>query len=211
MDTLSLPGLAHPTLPDRVPMMDDRIDLAAWTASANETAFAQIVERHAGLVAAVCRRQLGNGAAVDEAVQAVFIILARRAQAVRPEALRSWLYETAIGVCRNARRAAARRSRHEQEAAVSATLAQHHDDEVPWMELRPRIDEALGSLNANQRSVIIDHFFIGESQVAIAARLGISEDALAGWSRSARYAPVTRDHPCRNSPSTSSTSPANAC
>lgn len=160
--------------PEPPPSDADRADLAAWLAGRDEAAFHRLVERHAAMVAATCRRRLGPGADADEAVQAVFILLARRAAAVRPESAGPWLHQVAIGVCRNAQRAANRRRRHEQGAAMHRTSTSAAQ---AWVDLRPDLDEALLSLNQAQRALVVEHFLAGQPQDVIAARLGISEDA----------------------------------
>lgn len=161
-------------IPELPPSGADREDLAAWLAGRDEAAFRRLVERHAAMVAATCRRRLGPGADADEAVQAVFILLARRAAAVRPESAGPWLHQVAVGVCRNAQRAANRRRLHEQEAAMHHTST---SADPAWVDLRPDLDEALLCLNQAQRALVVEHFLAGQPQGVIAARLGISEDA----------------------------------
>lgn len=185
MDTdlsLALPLAAGVTI---ISQMDDAadVDLAAWTAGHDECAFRRLVDRHHGLVNAVCRRQLGDGDAADEATQAVFIIFARRAGSVfSAQVLDSWLYGVALSVCRRARRTAARRVRHEQEAAMLQAESQRGiaDADAPfaWAELRPQLDDAIAALNANEREAVIGHFLQRLPQAAVAERLGISESAV---------------------------------
>jgi RNA polymerase sigma factor (sigma-70 family) len=163
-----------------VATMDDGSadDLAAWVERRDETAFRRLVQRHNGVVIAVCRRQLGESDDADEAAQATFIILARRARTVaNPAALPSWLHAVALSVCRHARRAAARRARHERSAAMRTSETQHIPDDPAWAELRPRLDDAISALKAGERAVVIGHFLDGLAQAAVAERLGISENA----------------------------------
>jgi DNA-directed RNA polymerase specialized sigma24 family protein len=83
--------------------------LAAWHARRDEAAFRLLCERHANLVLAACRRQHAPDA--DEAAQAVFLVLARRAGTVAGASLAGWLTLTARRVVAHQRRAAAAMNR----------------------------------------------------------------------------------------------------
>lgn len=161
---------------------DTAHDLTAWSERHDHGAFRRLVEGHADMVITVCRRQLGNAAAADDAAQAVFILLARRAQRIRDSAsLEGWLYQAAIGVCRNARRAAARRTRHERKAAHAMhqqVAADRDTAAIDWSEFRPRLDEAMNCLNTIERTAVIGHFLLGQSQAIVAERHGLSESAV---------------------------------
>ncbi|HYT88353.1 MAG TPA: sigma factor, partial [Gemmataceae bacterium] len=85
--------------------------LTRFVSGREEAAFAAMVRRHGAMVLGVCRRMLGDNQAED-AVQATFLVLARRAAAIRKrQSLRCWLYGVACRVARKFRRAAARRPR----------------------------------------------------------------------------------------------------
>ena len=77
-----------------------------------EAAFAALVSRHGPMVARVCRGLLGDRHAADDAAQAVFVVLLRKARSVRdPDRLAPWLHGVALRTARAARAQAARRRR----------------------------------------------------------------------------------------------------
>ena len=81
-----------------------------------EEAFAELVQRHGPMVLGVCRRILGDAHEAEDAFQATFLVLARKAASVvRREKVASWLYGVAVRTAKEARgRAARRRAREER-------------------------------------------------------------------------------------------------
>ncbi|HEU5116486.1 MAG TPA: sigma-70 family RNA polymerase sigma factor, partial [Isosphaeraceae bacterium] len=90
-------------------------------------AFAALVERHGATVRRVCRQILGDSHDADDAAQATFLILARRAASVRRrESVASWLFGVAVRVSRRARAEAARRRTHERRKGAMMAQGHHH-------------------------------------------------------------------------------------
>src|SRR5215212_4302191 len=87
--------------------------------AASSAAFAALVDRHGPMVLRVCRGVLRDEHEADDAAQATFLVLARRALAIRrPDALASWLFGVALRVAARSRAADVRRRRREQRGAA---------------------------------------------------------------------------------------------
>ena len=84
-----------------------------------EAAAAALVRRHGPMVWAVCRRVLRNYHDAEDAFQATFLVLIRKANSiVLRQSLASWLYGVAHQVALNANKAAVRRTRRERQTAM---------------------------------------------------------------------------------------------
>jgi RNA polymerase sigma factor (sigma-70 family) len=152
---------------------DPRTDaelLTGYATGADGRAFAALVRRHGPVVLAVCRRALG-GPDADDAFQAVFLQLARRAGTLRdPRALPAWLHRVAVRV---ARRALARRR---PTAPLPGDLADPADPlgGVIWRDLRRVLDEELDRLPERLRAPLVLCLLDGLPRDEAAARLGCS-------------------------------------
>ncbi len=97
--------------------MDDGQLLARFTERRDELAeiaFAALVRRHGPMVLHVCQQVLGDRHTAEDAFQASFLVLARRAHSIRqPELLGNWLYGVALRTAREARLRDHRRRQHE--------------------------------------------------------------------------------------------------
>ncbi len=102
--------------------LTDRQLLERFTArrdAAGEAAFAALVTRHGPMVLDVCRQLLGDRHHAEDAFQAVFLVLARKARSIRdPDLLGTWLYGVALRTARKARARLDRRRRHEESDAM---------------------------------------------------------------------------------------------
>jgi RNA polymerase sigma factor (sigma-70 family) len=141
----------------------------------DEHALAELIGRHHGLVRRSCLRQLGEADA-DDAAQAVFLVLAAKAQtAAARESLESWLLRVARYVCANARRSRSRRREVEQEYAAMHARDEQQDHGDPGAALRPQLDAALATLPRGEREALVLHYLAGHSQAEIARRIGCPE------------------------------------
>ncbi len=108
-----------------------------------EASFASLVERHGPMVMHVCRRVLRNGHDAEDAAQATFLVLARRARSIRRmDSIASWLYGVAWRVAARTRREAdRRRARERRSVEASMTLRRTGgDDPEAYRELYDALD-----------------------------------------------------------------------
>jgi RNA polymerase sigma-70 factor (ECF subfamily) len=155
-----------------------------------EEAFAALVERHGPMVLGVCRRVLGDVHEAEDAFQATFLVLARKANSViRREKVASWLYGVAYRTATESRyRAVRRRSR---EARVSKRPRVEPADPESLAELRAILDQELARLPVRSRGPVVLCELEGLSRQEAAQRLGIPEGTLS--SRLARAKAELRD------------------
>ena len=159
------------------PDVPDRGLLARFVASRDEDAFAEIVRRHGPMVLAACRRVTGRAHDAEDAFQAAFLVLARRAAHLsRPELLANWLYGVACRTALEARAARRRAEEHVVPAAPEPAAPPAPDDTA---ELRRVIDEELAKLPDKYRTAVVLCDLEGLPRAAAATQLGIPEGTLS--------------------------------
>jgi RNA polymerase sigma factor (sigma-70 family) len=135
----------------------------------DEIAFAALVQRHGPMVLAVCRRVLQDWHHAEDAFQATFLTLARKAGAIgQPELLANWLYGVAYRTALKAKTRAARRWQSEREVA-SMPRAEPTRDET-WRELQAVLDEEMAQIPEKYRAPLILCYLEGKTNEE-AARL----------------------------------------
>ncbi|MEO5960160.1 MAG: sigma factor, partial [Opitutaceae bacterium] len=135
-------------------MIDDAELLRRYARDRSEEAFAELVQRHAGLVYSAALRQVGGDAQLAQDVsQNVFIDLARKAGALtdRPM-LASWLYTSTRFAALKALRTKQRREIREQEAYIMQEIERAGANEADWEKLRPLLDGEMCDLSALLRA-----------------------------------------------------------
>jgi RNA polymerase sigma factor (sigma-70 family) len=140
----------------------------------SEPAFAELVHRHINLVHSVALRFTGHPQDAEDVTQAVFVILARKAQGLRAKTIvTGWLYETTRFTAKRFLRTQVSRQLREQEASMSTT--NDSASESVWRQLAPLLEEAMASLSEKERTLVALRFFENKSAAETAALLGIQE------------------------------------
>src|SRR6266404_4129162 len=111
--------IAEPSLE----VVPDALLLACYLEGRDEAAFTELVRRHGPVVRAACRRALGETPDADDAFQAVFLILARKAVTLRnAQLLGPWLHTVAVRAAGRARLLIRRRLARERPVSTMPEL-----------------------------------------------------------------------------------------
>jgi RNA polymerase sigma factor (sigma-70 family) len=157
----------------------DRELLERFLAAEDEAAFTALVERHGPMIHGVCRRLLRDRHEADDACQATFLVLARKARSVRKQAsLASWLHGVAYRISLSLRRQRARRL--SRERAICKSAVHETDNGLTWQEFRAALDEELQRLPERYRAPLILCYLEGKTRDEAALQLGSTPGALHG-------------------------------
>jgi RNA polymerase sigma factor (sigma-70 family) len=149
-----LQTLRGASLPREGADLSDGQLLECYIRSREESAFAALVRRHGPMVWGVCRRILRGHQDVEDAFQATFLVLVRKAASVVPrDVVAHWLYGVARQTALNARAAASRRSAREKQGTAMPEPA--IEQQRLWDDVQPLLDQELGRLPAKYRAVIV--------------------------------------------------------
>ena len=157
-----------------------------------EAAFAALVRRHGPMVFGVCRRVLTDLHDAEDAFQATFLVLVRKAASIWPrDQVGPWLHGVAYRTASKARCRAARRRIVEKRASAamarSGERAITESDAAVWRDLRPLIDAELQRLPEAYRAPVVLCDLEGTSRGKAAQRLGVPEGTI-----SSRLAPAAK-------------------
>jgi RNA polymerase sigma factor (sigma-70 family) len=143
----------------------------------DEDAFAALVRRHGPMVLGVCRRLLGHAQDAEDAFQATFLVLARKAATVVPrQAVGNWLYGVAYRTAQEARVMNARRRRREKQVADLPHPEVAPAEPKDW---RPVLDGELSRLPDKYRLPIVLCDLEGRSRREVARQLNLPEGTLS--------------------------------
>ena len=157
--------------------LSDQQLLRDYSERRREAAFAELVRRHVNLVYSAALRLLRDAHLAQDVTQAVFAALAENApRLAQHPVLSGWLHCTARNLAAKAIRSDVRRRTREQEAAAMNELLSN-SAENPWETIEPRLDDALGQLNAADREAVLLRFFEKKTASEMAGILGISDEA----------------------------------
>jgi RNA polymerase sigma factor (sigma-70 family) len=167
----------------------DRTDaqlLECFVTCRDEAAVAALVRRHGPMVWGVCRRALRNHQDAEDAFQATFLVLVRRAAAIQPrEMVANWLYGVAHQTALKARATGAKRQAREKQVDQMPEPQAESEPDL-WRDLQPLLDGELSRLPDKYRLAIVLCDLEGTSRKEAACQLGIPEGTLSSRLTTAR-------------------------
>lgn len=161
----------------------DRELIERFIQDRSEAAFADLMARHGPMVLATCRRHLRDPHAADDAFQATFIVLARKAGSVKwRESIGGWLFEVATRVAKKAAVQGAKRAAREGGSADAASEPAAPTPPAPadLTALQAALDDELRNLPEKLRTPVVLCHLEGLSQEEVARHLAITDGQLRG-------------------------------
>jgi|GEM_PF-6920636 len=148
---------------------DDETLLWRYAHKGDEAAFRLLTQRYGSLVFAACLRDVRHAQLAEDATQAVFLDLARKAKRVRVKtSLVPWLYAAARLTSRNVLRTERRRPTTSLDESI----------EAPSSSTDGALFQALDALSAPEREAVVLRFLQGMSLAEVGKAQGVSEDAV---------------------------------
>ena len=159
----------------------------------DEEAFAELLRRHGPTVYGVCRRVLRNGPDADDAFQAVFLVLARRAGTLgEPGAVGNWLYGVAVRTANKARVLNAKEANRRRPPPVPLDEYPAADGDPADADTLAVIDAELAALSDHYCAAFVTCVLNGRSRAEAARDLGWPEGTVAARLAKARELLVAR-------------------
>src|SRR5262245_30152829 len=153
--------------------------LECYLARREEAPFATLVRRHGPMVWGVCRRILHTLQDTEDAFQATFLVLARKAASIVPrQMVGNWLYGVAYQTAIKAQALAARRQSRERQVTDMPEPPAASPDH--WPDLQAVLDQELTRLPDRYRSVILLCDVEGKTRKEAARQLAVPEGTVAG-------------------------------
>jgi RNA polymerase sigma factor (sigma-70 family) len=159
--------------------LSDQELLRRFLSGRDEAAFAALVERHGPMVLGLCRRVLRQEQDAEDACQAAFLVLARKAGSIRKRtSLGCWLHGVAYRLARKAKEGGARR--RDRELRAPAASPPDPAAEANWREVQAALDEELQRLPERYRAPLVLCYLQGQARDEVAGRLGLPLSTLRG-------------------------------
>jgi RNA polymerase sigma factor (sigma-70 family) len=172
------------TTPPELDGLTDGQLLDRFATRHEETAFAALVQRHGGLVWGVCRGILHDPDDSEDAFQATFLVLVRKARSIgKPESVASWLYGVAYRIAVRAKARSARRQARERQGVAVEAIAPAEGEGQDFV---PVLHEEVHRLPEKYRTPVVLCYLQGKSRGEAARQLGWSEGAVKGKLERAR-------------------------
>jgi RNA polymerase sigma factor (sigma-70 family) len=161
--------------------LTDRQLLERFAAERGEAEFSVLVQRHGPMVLGLCRRLLGHEQDAEDAFQAAFLILARKAGSIRQTDVGGFLYRVAYHLAVRARAHRANRTQRESQvgaARLAGPTSANALADVTWREVRQVVDEELQRLPDALRTAVVLCYLEGRTHEEAARQLGWSKGTL---------------------------------
>jgi RNA polymerase sigma factor (sigma-70 family) len=153
--------------------LDDMQLLTRFLASRDESAFTTLVQRYGAMVWGLCVRCLGNTPEAEDAFQATFLVLVRKASSLRgPESLGPWLYGVAYRTAWKLQGQRARRAA--RESPLTEQIAEERAGPM-WSDVRHILDEEINRLPTKYRLPVLLCYLQGLSNEEAAQHLGCAK------------------------------------
>ncbi|MGP0064766.1 MAG: RNA polymerase sigma factor [Isosphaeraceae bacterium] len=163
------------TRAEEMPDEDLLAQYLTGTSQVAQESFRAIIERHGPMVLGVCRYVLNQDQDAEDAFQATFLVLARKATSIRNRrVLAGWLHEIAYRIAIKSRASTVRRRNLEREGMAMAAPASEPDDQgdhAAWNELRPVLHEEINRLPDKYRIPVILSYLEGKTNEEVAEQL----------------------------------------
>ncbi len=171
----------------RASLVTDQQLLQRFIGRRDESAFAALVRRHGPMILGLCRRLLHHVQDAEDVFQATFLVLARRASAIRKqESAGSWLYGVAYRLALKAKTESAKRRSHSSRNSKSEILKPNFEirnskseadplSEITWREVCTALDEELARLPDRCRAPLVLCYLQSKTQDEALQQLGWSK------------------------------------
>ena len=153
--------------------------LESFVSQQDEAAFAVLVRRHGPMVLGACRRVLSNHHDAEDAFQATFLILVRKADSIVPQGMvANWLYGVAYRTALKARTILAKQRVRERQVKEMPEPEAAEADHC-WRDLRPLLDQELSQLPDKYRLAVVLCDLEGKTGKETARQLGCPEGTVS--------------------------------